>query len=165
MCSLKRGDVTGNSFSFDYDDVDESDTEDADGNLTVRLLIRSVKLYEVSPVTFPAYESTTASARSGERIPPRIDDRLRNALAKRMRLCTIQVDQDALKLGLPRLVQMPSTGATPCVPLLARLSLKNAPQKAEHAKLPTITTSEPPAITSAKPAASKAKLIRSLRRW
>jgi phage head maturation protease len=25
MCSLKRGDVTGSSFSFEYDDVDESD--------------------------------------------------------------------------------------------------------------------------------------------
>lgn len=57
---IQRGDVTGCSFGFDC----VSDKfYDEDG--TYRTVIREVSpLYEVSPCTFPAYESTSVEARA-----------------------------------------------------------------------------------------------------
>ena len=56
---VKRGDVDQCSFGFD---ILEEEFEDR-GN-TVHWTIGKVKLYEVSVVTFPAYEDTSVSARS-----------------------------------------------------------------------------------------------------
>lgn len=58
---VKRGDVDQCSFGFD---ILEEDFEDL-GNV-VRWTIKKVKLYEVSIVTFPAYEETSATARKNE---------------------------------------------------------------------------------------------------
>lgn len=56
---VQRGDVDQCSFGFD---ILEEDTEyRQDG--TVHWTLRKVKLYEVSPVTFPAYEDTSIAAR------------------------------------------------------------------------------------------------------
>ena len=60
---VKRGDVSQCSFGFDIV-KQESEVRD-DGH--VHWTIREVKLYEVSCVTFPAYEETNVSARSKER--------------------------------------------------------------------------------------------------
>lgn len=59
---VKRGDVSQCSFGFDI--LDET-MEDVAGMPTV-WHIRKVKLYEVSVVTFPAYEETVVSARKAE---------------------------------------------------------------------------------------------------
>ncbi len=59
---VKRGDVTQCSFGFDI--LDET-VEQIAGMPTV-WHIRKVKLYEVSVVTFPAYEDTGVSARQKE---------------------------------------------------------------------------------------------------
>lgn len=59
---VKRGDVDQCSFGFDI--VDE-DIEYSDGNPTV-WKIKKVRLYEVSVVTFPAYEATSVQARKNE---------------------------------------------------------------------------------------------------
>lgn len=56
---VKRGDVDQCSFGFD---IIEETFEDQ-GNGAVRWIIDKVKLYEVSIVTFPAYEETSVSAR------------------------------------------------------------------------------------------------------
>lgn len=57
---IERGDVTGCSFGFD---CIMDDFYDDEGNF--RTVIREVyPLYEVSPCTFPAYESTSIEARS-----------------------------------------------------------------------------------------------------
>lgn len=56
---VKRGDVSQCSFGFDI--VDQS-TEVMENGTTVWKL-RKVKLYEVSVVTFPAYEDTSVQAR------------------------------------------------------------------------------------------------------
>lgn len=58
---IKRGDVDGSSFSFQIVGQDTW-TRSADGR-EVRE-IRSVKLYDVGPVTFPAYQGSTSEARS-----------------------------------------------------------------------------------------------------
>lgn len=59
--SIRRGDVDQMSFAFDV--LDGTWDQDESGVL-IRTL-RKVKLYEVSPVTFPAYTGTSVSARGG----------------------------------------------------------------------------------------------------
>lgn len=60
---MKRGDVTQSSFGFTLmeDEWDES------GDYPVRTLKRIGEVFDVSPVTFPAYTQTEASARSIEK--------------------------------------------------------------------------------------------------
>lgn len=60
MASIERGDITGSSFSFSVNK--ESWSTPADGGLEVRT-IEDVTLYDVGPVTFPAYEATTTGTR------------------------------------------------------------------------------------------------------
>lgn len=67
---IKRGDVSEMSFAFtvhgpDGDKWDE--TEIKDGKLPLRE-IRDVDLYDVSPVTYPAYEGTEVGLRSAESV-------------------------------------------------------------------------------------------------
>lgn len=57
---IKRGDVNQCSFGFDILDQQPIARDDGGTHWTVK----KVKLWEVSPVTFPAYESTCVSARS-----------------------------------------------------------------------------------------------------
>lgn len=59
---VKRGDVTQCSFGFD---ILEQDVKYQDGAPT-EWHIRKVKLYEVSVVTFPAYEDTSVEARRAD---------------------------------------------------------------------------------------------------
>lgn len=59
---VKRGDVTQCSFGFD---IVDQDVEYQDGETTV-WIIKRVRLYEVSVVTFPAYEDTGVSVRRRE---------------------------------------------------------------------------------------------------
>lgn len=60
---VKRGDVSSCSFGFDILDEDRQ-IDDITGK--VRYIVRKVKLYEVSVVTFPAYTDTAISARSAD---------------------------------------------------------------------------------------------------
>ena len=57
--AIRDGSITGMSFRFSV--VKES--EDSSGDLPLRT-ITEVKLYEVGPVVFPAYESTSVGVRS-----------------------------------------------------------------------------------------------------
>lgn len=58
--SIRRGDVDQMSFAFDV----LEDTWDQDDQGVLIRTLRKIKLYEVSPVTFPAYTGTTVSARA-----------------------------------------------------------------------------------------------------
>lgn len=61
---VRRGDVSQCSFGFDIldQDVQYQDVQYQDGEPTV-WVIRKVRLYEVSVVTFPAYQDTSVSVR------------------------------------------------------------------------------------------------------
>lgn len=59
---VRRGDVSQCSFGFD---ILAQDVEQREDGLTVWHL-RSIKLYEVSVVTFPAYQDTGVTARKAE---------------------------------------------------------------------------------------------------
>jgi phage head maturation protease len=64
MVSVGRGDISQSSFGFAVPEGGDQWTRpERAGDLPLRT-IRRAKLYDVSPVTFPAYESTTTSARS-----------------------------------------------------------------------------------------------------
>lgn len=61
--AVKRGDVTGMSIAFRV--VKEEWQRPSEGSKDLpKRTIREAKLYEVSPVTFPAFEQTSISARS-----------------------------------------------------------------------------------------------------
>lgn len=64
--SIKRGDMDGMSFAFDT----EVDQWDYSGEVPVRTLIKVRNLYDVGPVTYPAYTDTSAALRSLERGRP-----------------------------------------------------------------------------------------------
>lgn len=80
---VKRGDVSQCSFGFDI--LDEY-TEQKENGVTV-WHIRKVKLYEVSVVTFPAYESTAVQARktSLETIEKRKAEAWRKTMQSRLK--------------------------------------------------------------------------------
>ena len=58
--SVQRGDVSQSSFAFSEDDAE---WRDKDTDMPLRA-IKSVHLFDVSPVTYPAYNETSVSARS-----------------------------------------------------------------------------------------------------
>lgn len=64
MVSIERGDITQNSFSFSV--LPDGQEWREDGNGTLIRTLTHVKLYDISPVTFPAYPSTDVSLRSAE---------------------------------------------------------------------------------------------------
>ena len=76
---VKRGDVSQCSFGFD---IVEQDVEYREDGPTV-WHIRKVKLYEVSVVTFPAYEDTDVEARKRELVG--IREKQREAWRDKMR--------------------------------------------------------------------------------
>lgn len=57
MVSLRRGDINQMSFAFDCDDEEWGEGE-FDGEMCALRTVKRAKLYEVSPVTFPAYPDT-----------------------------------------------------------------------------------------------------------
>lgn len=61
--SVARGDIQGNSFSFR---VEEETAAVSDDGRAVREITKVQPLFDVGPVTFPAYESTDVQARSIE---------------------------------------------------------------------------------------------------
>lgn len=60
---IRRGDVTGSSFGFTVDEDEWDESEMKKGKLPLRTLTK-VSLFDVSPVTYPAYPQTSVSARS-----------------------------------------------------------------------------------------------------
>lgn len=58
--AVKRGDISSMSFMFT---VDEDRWEDVDSEHPTRHILKFSKVFEVSAVTFPAYEATSIQAR------------------------------------------------------------------------------------------------------
>lgn len=61
--AIKRGDITGMSFMFT---IDREEWEDLESDHPTRRIKEIGQVFEVSAVTFPAYESTEISARDKE---------------------------------------------------------------------------------------------------
>ena len=80
---VQRGDVDQCSFGFDI--IDEETEFRDDGS--IHWTIKEVKLYEVSPCTFPAYEETNIAARTKERaeLIKRKNDAWREKMLKKLK--------------------------------------------------------------------------------
>lgn len=63
VTSVSRGDIKGSSFGFIVERNGEEWTEDENG-VVVRTITKLRKVYDISPVVFPAYPDTTAAKRS-----------------------------------------------------------------------------------------------------
>ncbi len=63
LVSLRRGDVTQSSFGFTVA-KDEWQRPTAERPMTLRVIHEIERLYDVSPVTFPAYQGTSVSVRA-----------------------------------------------------------------------------------------------------
>lgn len=61
---LVTGKVTGSSFMFSI--ADSGDSWDRSGDIRTRTILKIGQLYDVGPVTFPAYPASTAAMRSLE---------------------------------------------------------------------------------------------------
>ena len=68
--ALQRGDITGMSFMFE---VDSETWENTQSEHPTRRINSISKIYEVSAVTFPAYEQTEINARSKEELESYLD--------------------------------------------------------------------------------------------
>jgi phage head maturation protease len=69
VTNLQRGDIDQSSFSFKVarDGVKWEETRDGDGPVVAtRTISKVARLYDVSPVTFPAYTDATVAIRSLE---------------------------------------------------------------------------------------------------
>lgn len=77
--SLRRGDVSQSSFSFTVD-ADGDEWEQRPDGTYLRRIKRIKRLYDVSPVTYPAYSTTEATVRSldGHRNTERKEDNPKN---------------------------------------------------------------------------------------
>jgi len=99
--SMKRGDVTGSSFAFTVAPDGDSWSMDASG-LCIREINRVQFLYDVSPVTYPAYLATEAGVRAEQMRSAAKDNaaaaekakQMRAAEAERMRLRQRQVEAE-----------------------------------------------------------------------
>jgi HK97 family phage prohead protease len=92
---IARGDVNQMSFAFSIPPGGDDWEETASGEI-IRTLLK-VQLYEVSPVTFPAYPSTEISARSaelGKRVMP--PKQFRTAVRARARERQLQLIEKEL---------------------------------------------------------------------
>jgi HK97 family phage prohead protease len=60
LISMKRGDINQSSFAFavDYENNGDFWEYDEANDLYIRTLLKAKRLYDVSPVTYPAYEQT-----------------------------------------------------------------------------------------------------------
>ena len=87
---VDRGDV--NQCSFGFDILEEETTYNDDG--TVHWTIKKIKLYEVSVVTFPAYEDTSVVARKKdyEKIKSRSHQAWRERMKARLKNGTQAID-------------------------------------------------------------------------
>lgn len=59
--SIRRGDVTQSSFAFQ---VDRDDWQEDDDGRIIRTIKTIKRLFDISPVTYPAYPDTSVAARS-----------------------------------------------------------------------------------------------------
>jgi len=91
--SIMRGDITQSSFAFTIKEQTWSESEKY-GTMGKRKITIIEDLYDVSPVTYPAYEDTEADARS---IAATRDQELEIEAAKRS-----NASADILKLALAR---------------------------------------------------------------
>lgn len=92
--AIKRGDITGMSFMFT---IDSEEWDELESEHPTRRIKAIGQVFEVSAVTFPAYESTEISARNKEAL-----DSAKNLLDSKRRE-SLESDEAALELEKAKL--------------------------------------------------------------
>ena len=92
--AIKRGDITGMSFMFT---IDDEEWENLDSDHPTRHIRKISQVFEVSAVTFPAYESTEISARDKEALESA------KATLESVRSQSLESDKEALELEKAKL--------------------------------------------------------------
>lgn len=90
--AVKRGDISGMSFMFS---VDEDRWEDVDSEHPTRHILKISKVFEVSAVTFPAYEATSIQARGLSKALESAKESLESVRAK-----TLDVERERIRLRM-----------------------------------------------------------------
>ncbi len=73
LAAIERGDMTGASFSFTVEHPDGDDWDEDEEGRVIRTVKAVRDLFDVGPVTYPAYLDTTVASRSlSRRVDPRI---------------------------------------------------------------------------------------------
>ena len=93
--SIKRGDVSGSSFAFVPRKRATREETDADGRSVYIVELEEVELYDVGPVTYPAYAATETGVRS-DAVRRGVED-LKRAAADR---AVATVTADLMDLGI-----------------------------------------------------------------
>jgi HK97 family phage prohead protease len=92
--AIKRGDITGMSFMFT---IDDEEWENLESDHPTRHIRKISQVFEVSAVTFPAYESTEISARDKEVLESA------KATLESVRSQSLESDKEALELEKAKL--------------------------------------------------------------
>lgn len=92
--AIKRGDISGMSFMFT---IDDEEWENLESDHPTRHIRKIGTVFEVSAVTFPAYESTEISARDKEALESA------KSLLESKRSQSLESDKDALELEKAKL--------------------------------------------------------------
>jgi HK97 family phage prohead protease len=92
--AIKRGDITGMSFMFT---IDDEEWENLESEHPTRHIRKIGTVFEVSAVTFPAYESTEISARDKEALESA------KATLESVRSQTLDSEREALELEKAKL--------------------------------------------------------------
>ena len=87
--AIKRGDITGMSFMFT---IDDEEWENLNSDHPTRHIRKISQVFEVSAVTFPAYESTEISARDKEALDSA------KATLESVRSQSLESEKEALEL-------------------------------------------------------------------
>lgn len=94
VVSLKRGDVDQSSFAFSVKREGQEWTDEENGKVMVRTITKVARLYDVSPVTYPAYPDTTVATRCLEEFrketPPPAVDRSAEGRAREIQLAELE---------------------------------------------------------------------------
>jgi uncharacterized protein len=84
LVSMQRGDINQSSFAFqvDYENDGDSWEYDDSNDIYIRTLKKCKRLFDVSPVTYPAYEQTESvvSKRSLDKIKEKRPENYKNSL-------------------------------------------------------------------------------------
>lgn len=97
--SVQRGDISQSSFAFS---VDAEEWRDKQADMPLRV-VKDVHLYDVSPVTYPAYNETSVSARSQAETLKADAQRAAEQAADdwQAQIATRQAEQDTVLLWYP----------------------------------------------------------------
>lgn len=72
--AIRSGDISKSSFAFVVAEEDWQWAEEGSNEMDQRTIKKFARLYDVSPVTYPAYQDTAVAARSAESFKPKKPD-------------------------------------------------------------------------------------------